>query len=143
MRFVKIVAICLLLATACAAVIEHQIVRSESPKHLRGTVTDWTGAPIPDTQVEVYDNPQVWDDDSLSLVQKRSKQKKIASAVADGRGRYSITGIPSGQYEVQFSRMGWNILSVLLKADRRRAKGLCVELEISGGAGQGQIKDCK
>lgn len=92
--------------------------------------------------MEVYDNPQVWDD-SLSLVQMRSKQKKIASAVSDDNGRYNIRGIPVGQYEVQFSRMGWNILSVLLKVDGRRAKGLCVELQISSGAGRAQVKDCK
>jgi len=79
----------------------------------------------------------------MSLAQMRSKQEQIASTVADEKGRYTIKGVPAGQSEVQFSRMGWNILSVLMKVDGRRAGNLCVELQISGGAGQGQVRDCK
>lgn len=145
MRLVKTIALCALIATVCGAVVVHEIVRQGAPvKRLRGTVTDWTGAPILDTQVEVYDNPQVWDD-SLSLVQRRSRQKKIASTVTDDKGRYNIRGVRAGRYEVQFSRGGggWNILSVLLNVDRHGAEGLCVELRMESGAGRGQIKDCK
>ena len=143
MRYMNRAVVCLLLCAVCAAVEEHQIVRYGGPaKRLRGTVTDWSGAPIPDTQVEIYDNPQVWDS-SLSFVEVRSKQKKIASAITDDKGRYDIRGVPAGHYEVQFSRMGWNILSVLMEVGGPRAASLCVELQISGGAGRGQVKKCK
>ena len=142
MRSLKTALICMLLASVCAAVVEHQILKHGGPaKRLRGTVTDWTDAPISDTQVEVYDNPQVWDG-SLSFVQMRSKQKKIASAITDDKGRYYVRDVPAGRYEVQFSRMGWNILSVVLSVDGRKAEGLCVELQISGGAGEPQVKNC-
>jgi len=140
MHAVKTALVCLLLASVSDAVVERQLIKyGGSAKRLRGTVTDWTGAPIPEVQVEVYDNPEVWDS-TLSLVEMRSKQKKIGSTMTDDKGRYTIKGVPTGQYEVQFSRMGWNILSVLVNVDDEKTENLCVELQLSGGTRQGQVK---
>ena len=140
MRAVKTALVCLLLASVSGAVVEHQLIKYGGPaKRLRGTVADWTGAPISDVQVEVYDNPQVWDS-TLTLLEMRSKQRKIGSTITDDKGRYNIRGVPAGQYEVQFSRMGWNILSVLVKVDAGMAENFCVELQISGGIRQGRSR---
>jgi protocatechuate 3,4-dioxygenase beta subunit len=145
MRPARVAATLLVLVAVCTASLEHQIINFDKPvKHLRGRVTDHTGAPIPDVQVEVYDNPQVWDDDGLTLVQKRAKQRKLASATTDERGAFSIRGIDSGRYEVQFTRMGWNILSVLSTLNSRSgADKLCVQLQISGGIGKPDVNSCR
>jgi hypothetical protein len=144
MHFLRATLLCLFLITACSAREEHEILRYDGPaKCLLGRVTDWTGAPIPGTQIEVYDNPQVWNDDSLTFVQMRAKQKKIASAVTDDKGGFKVRGVREGPYEVQFFRAGWETLSVFMKVDAHAKEGLCVSLQISGGAGEAAaLKNC-
>jgi protocatechuate 3,4-dioxygenase beta subunit len=145
MRVARGVLAYLLLVGVCWSVLPHELVRYDGPaKRLRGRVTDYRGAPIPGVAVEVYDNPQVWSDESLSLVQKRTKQNMVASSVTDEKGTFNVRGVSRGLYEVQFSRMGWNTLSVMLNVDpHSRAEELCVELPISGGAGEFKVKSCR
>ncbi|MGH9515440.1 MAG: carboxypeptidase-like regulatory domain-containing protein [Terriglobales bacterium] len=141
----RVAIICgLLLCTAFAvASWVHDIVRDAgNPKRLEGVVMDNTGAPIPWVEVEVYDHPELWDEASLSVVAIRVKQKKIASVTADENGHFRIRHLHKGSYEVQFTRMGWSILSVLLKVDPHGEK-LCAELQISGGgAGESRVHPC-
>ncbi len=136
---------CLLLVTVCWSVLQHEFVRYDGPaKRLRGKVTDYRGAAIPGTEVEIYDNPEVWNDDSLSQARKREKQTMVASSVTDEKGVFNVRGVPKGLYEVQFSRMGWNTLSVVLNVDpHSKAEDLCVELPISGGPGEFKVKSCR
>lgn len=145
MRVIKALAVCLLCCGVCAAVIEHQFFKHDTPvKRLRGNVSDYVGAPLPSVEVEVYDQPEVWDDDALNFDQRRAKQHKVASATSDDNGVFKINAVPNGQYEVQFSRMGWNPLSVFLTVNHHSgAEKLCIELQISSGPGEGKVKDCK
>src|SRR4051794_25088340 len=113
-KMVSILAL-LFCATFAVASWEHVIVHHKgTPRRVEGVVTDYTGAPIPWVEVEVYDHPEVWDYGSLTLVQMRAKQKKIASATADENGQFKIRHVKKGSYEVQFMRMGWSTLSLLL-----------------------------
>jgi hypothetical protein len=135
--------VCAILIGHCAATSEHEIVRYKGRRRLQGKATDFSGAPIPAVDVEIYDRPEVWSDDGLNLNQKRLKQHKVASVVTDEKGRFNLGGVPAGYFEVQFSRPGWNTLSVLLNVDPRlNQPGLCVELRISGNGGEGKVKDC-
>jgi len=147
MSFVRPVLVFLFLVFLvgiCWGTLQHELVRYDGPaKRPRGKVTDYRGEPIPGVDVAVYDNPQVWDEESQSSAEKRSKQKMIASAVTGQKGIFNVRGVPKGQYEVEFSRMGWNTLSLVLNIDpRSRAEDLCVELPISGGAGEYKVKSC-
>jgi hypothetical protein len=146
MRVLRIVLACLMFAGVCAGIREHQLVKYDGPaKRLQGKVTDITRSPIPWVNVEVYDHPEVWNDDSLSWSAKRARQKKIASAQTGLKGLFSVGGVSKGVYEVQFSRMGWNILSVVMRVDpESRGEGLCVELQVSGGGGsEGKVTRCR
>ena len=144
MRLIRIALICVFLCSVCAAVIEHTTVTYDKPlKRLRGKVTDYSGAPIPFVQVEVYDNPQVLKDDGLAFDQTRARQKRVAITTTDDHGAFKFGPIPKGDYEVQFSRMGWDILSVLLNTGHpSNTANLCVELRISSGPGENKVKDC-
>jgi hypothetical protein len=67
----------------------------------------------PGVNVQVFDKPEVWADDSLSLNEKRKRQTEIASTVTDSNGKFEFRGVPKGAYEIQFSnRNGLNVLSV-------------------------------
>lgn len=133
----------LLLCTSFAiASWEHVIVHHKgTPRRIEGVVTDYTGAPIPWVEVEVYDHPGVWDDGSLTFVEMRAKQRKISSGSTDEKGHFKIRYVKKGSYEVQFMRMGWSTLSLLLKVDPHGEK-LCTELRISGGSGENRVKPC-
>lgn len=146
MRTVWTVLACVFLVGICSGVIEHQFTEYKGPaKRLQGKVTGPDGSAIPWVEIEVYDHPRVWTDDSLSFDQKRAKQHKVASGQTNLDGMFNIGGVPKGKYEVQFRRMGWNILSVVMWVDREsRGEGLCVELQISGGGGDpGRVKSCR
>jgi hypothetical protein len=140
MRYVAIMFGLLLCTTFARAIWEHEIIRDNgSAKRLEGVVTDYTGAPIPWVEIEVYDHPEVWDEASLSFVAMRAKQKKIASGTTDENGHFKIRHVRKGWYEVQFTRMGWNVLSVLLNVDPHGEK-LCTRLRISGGGGSAETR---
>jgi len=143
MRPLRLLLGVVLFVSSAAGISEHEIARFKgAPKRLQGTVTDRTGAPIPWTEIEVYNNPAVWDESSLTLVQMRTKQKKIASGSTDESGHFKIRKVQKGLYEVQFTRTGWNTFSVLLNVDPH-GEDLCTELRISGGSGENRVKPCR
>ena len=133
----------LLFVNAASAVWLHEVIHYDGPaKRLRGTVRDYSGAPIPFVGVGVYDHPELWDRHSMSMVERRARQKKIASVTADESGRYKIR-IRKGVYEVEFMRMGWSTVSVILHVDPN-GSDLCMELPISGSShGQSKVIECR
>jgi hypothetical protein len=142
MRQIAIILGLLAFDSFAVASWEHVIVHhTGAPRRIEGTVTDYTGSQIPWVEIEVYDHPEVWDDASLSVVAMRAKQKKIASGTADENGHFKIGHVRKGSYEVQFMRLGWSTLSVLLNIDPHGEK-LCTELRISGGAGENRVTPC-
>src|SRR5678815_6198843 len=58
---------------------------------LSGTILDPSGAAVPEAQVTV----------------KNGDTGATRSATADAEGRYSISSLPPGQYEVRAERMGF------------------------------------
>lgn len=60
-------ALCVLFTGMCAAVVTHEtITYPTSVKRISGTVVGY-GNLNPGVKVEVFDKPEVWADDSLSL----------------------------------------------------------------------------
>jgi hypothetical protein len=59
-RRVSIIFGLLLCTTFAVAIWEHEIVRDRGvPKRIEGAVTDYSGAPIPWVEIEVYDHPEM------------------------------------------------------------------------------------
>ena len=61
--------------------------------NLTGVVRDTRGAVVPDAAISVYLDP------SGDAVQERQ---------ADSRGRFSLTGLPTGTYRIQIGMGGWS-----------------------------------
>jgi hypothetical protein len=138
MRLLKAVLICAMLAPICSAVVVHRTISYKSPiKRISGRVVGF-GAVNPGVKVRVLDKLEVWADDSLSFTEKRKRQSTVASATPSSNGKFEFRGIPKGSYEVEFSREGWNPLSVFVVVDPSgSSKQLCVEMSLAGGGGSG------
>ena len=115
MRYLKLAVAYALLVPICLAVQLHEIIPQKVPvRKVAGRVVGF-GPVNPGVTVRVFDKPEVWSDDSITLVQKRQTQKRIASAVTDSSGMFYFPQIQNGSYEVEFSgRAGWNTLSVFV-----------------------------
>jgi hypothetical protein len=133
MRSLKIIALCLLLARACVGVVTHETITYKSSiKKISGRVVGF-GNVNPGTDVQLFDKPEVWADDSLTWNEKRKRQTEIASTVTNSNGKFEFRGVPRGAYEIQFSKNGWNVLSVLVNVEPSGSSDqLCVQVSIDG-----------
>lgn len=103
MRIVKVVFLFVLCAGLCDGVVVHESLTYKSPlKKISGRVIGY-GNVNPGVHVRVLDKPEVWSDDALSFVQKRQRQREVASAITDSTGKFQFHHIPKGAYEVEFS----------------------------------------
>jgi hypothetical protein len=143
MRSLKIIAVCLLLARACVGVVTHEtITYKTSIKKISGRVVGF-GNVNPGMDVQLFDKPGVWADDSLSFDEKRKRQTKIASTVTNSNGKFEFRGVPRGAYEIQSSKNGWNILSVLVNVEPSGSSDrLCVQVSIDGMGPQTSVQTC-
>jgi hypothetical protein len=95
--------VCVLLAGICIAAVIHETATYPTPvRRIFGSVIGH-GNVNPGVTVEVFDKPEVWADDSLSLSEKRKRQQLIAKTSTDSKRRFDFRGLPKGAYEVQFS----------------------------------------
>jgi hypothetical protein len=145
MRSLKIIALCVLLAGVCAGVVTHEtITYKTSIKKISGRVVGF-GNVNPGVKVEVFDKPEVWADDSLSMNEKRKQQTEIASTVTDSNGKFEVHDVPKGTYEIQFSnRNGWNVLSIVVSVEPSGSRdGLCVQMSIEGAGPKPSVQPCR
>ena len=135
MRILRATVLCVLLAGTCSGVVIHEsITYKSSVRRISGRVVG-TGNINPGVTVEVFDKPEVWADDSLSMNEKRKRQKEIASTVTDLTGNFDFRGVRKGAYEVQFSTGdgGWDVLSVLVNVNPSGSGDrLCVQIAPRG-----------
>jgi len=97
----------------------------------------------PGVKVELFDKPEVWADDSVSLNEKRKRQKLIATTSTDAKGKFDFRGVPKGAYEIRFSAAGWNILSVLVSVDPAGSHDrLCMQLSLEGARQTPSVANC-
>ena len=143
MRSLKIIAVCLLLARACVGVVTHETITYKSSiKKISGRVVGF-GNVNPGTDVQLFDKPEVWADDSLTWNEKRKRQTEIASTVTNSNGKFEFRGVPRGAYEIQFSKNGWNVLSVLVNVEPSGSSDqLCVQVSIDGMVAQPSVQAC-
>ena len=144
MRSLKTIALCALLAGVCIGVVTHDDITYKTPiKKISGRVVGF-GNVNPGVNVQVFDKPEVWADDSLSLDEKRKRQTEIASTVTDSDGKFEFRGVPRGSYEIQFSnRNGWNVLSVLVNVQPSGSRDrLCVQMSIEGAGPRPFVQAC-
>jgi len=127
----------LCFASIALAVVEHETVRYERPvRTICGKLTGF-GNVVPTLGVQVFDNGQVWLDDSIVPFEKKKKQNLVASAELNDKGEFKIKHLPKGFYEVEFGNGGnggnggYNVLSVLVDVDPKGAKDrLCVDVSL-------------
>jgi hypothetical protein len=145
MRILTVCALCVLFTGICVAVVTHETISyPASIKRISGSVVGY-GNVNPGVKVEVFDKPEVWADDSLSLNEKRKRQKLIATSSTDSKGKFDFRGLPIGSYEVQFSNGngGWNILSVLVNVNPAGSHDrLCVQLSLEGAGPKPSVEAC-
>jgi hypothetical protein len=135
----------LLLGNIVFAVIIHDTVRFEQPiRAIHGRVSNHGNA-IPSVWVDVYDNAQVCEDNSLTPAERRKRQTKVTSVKPTAYGEFSVKHLPKGFYEVEFGNRGmggYNVLSVLVNVDPKGMAGaLCVNLGLEGN-GQSNVVNC-
>jgi Carboxypeptidase regulatory-like domain len=143
MRSLKIIALCLLLAQVSDGVVTHETITFKtSIKKISGRVVGY-GNVNPGVNVQLFDKPEVWADDSLSWNEKRKRQTEIASTVTESNGKFEFSGVPRGAYEIQFSRYGWKVLSVLVDVEPPASrKRLCVQMSIDGMGPEPSVQAC-
>jgi len=143
--FLKIGVICMLLVAVSAAMNVHKLIWYKSPvKRIQGEIVAIDGKPIRFADVVVFSNPEVWSNDSLNFQQKRAKQRKIAATRADEDGRFYVKKLAKGSYEVEFSRGGFDTLSVIVQVDPvARSEKFCVELGVSDTSAEPSFQPCK
>jgi hypothetical protein len=110
----------LLFVSVALAVIEGKTVRFEQPvKAIRGRVTAF-GQVMRVVWVDVYDNAQLCLDDSMSEVERRKRQTKVASVEPNDKGEFRIRHLPKGFYEVEIGNHGGGRLQRCIRACKRR-----------------------
>jgi hypothetical protein len=143
MRSLKIMALCLLLVRACVGVVTHETITYKSSiKKISGRVVGF-GNVNPGMDIQLFDKPEVWADHSLSFDEKRKRQTVISSTVTNSNGKFEFRGVPRGAYEIQFSKNGWNVLSVLVNVEPSGSSDqLCVQVSIEGMGPQTSVQAC-
>ena len=143
MRILTLFALCILVTGISLAVLTHETISYRTPlKRISGSVIGY-GNVNPGVKVELFDKPEVWADDSLSLNEKRKRQKLIATTSTDAKGKFDFRGVPKGAYEIQFSAAGWNILSVLVSVDPAGSHDrLCMQLSLEGARQTPSVANC-
>ncbi len=109
-RIVKLVALCGIVA-GVRAPARAQLASPDSPGGITGTVADPTGAVIPQASVTVS-----------------RRGRPSASVPTDGLGRFSITGLAPGAYDIEARAAGFR---TLLKQDIRVAPGAAQRLTLT------------
>jgi protocatechuate 3,4-dioxygenase beta subunit len=105
----------------------------ERRKHagITGMVRDVNGQVISDVLVEVFDHPE-----HLLLsyqnIEKQKAQRRVAACVIGNDGRFCFANIPTGKYEVRFSKNGgWNHTSMYVVVAPRNPKATKRGIEIT------------
>ncbi len=135
----------MMLASTCAGANIHKLMEYKPPiKRLHGRVIDASGEGILLARITVFSNPEVWSDDSLFFEQKRAKQMRVASTSTDEDGRFSLKRLPSGSYEVEFSKDGFNTFSVIVQVGRpSKSEKFCIKLATSDSPEEPYFQPCK
>jgi hypothetical protein len=145
MRILTVFKLSILFTGICLAVVTHETMNYSTPlKRISGSVIGY-GNVNPGVKVELFDKPEVWADGSLSLNEKRKRQKLIATTSTDAKGKFDFRGVRRGAYEVQFSTGdgGWNILSVLVNVEPGgSSRPLCVQLSLEGAGQKPSVASC-
>jgi len=135
---------CFFLVTACVALNERTILQHTEPvNHIKGKIVDPAGDPIFGVDIVVFTHPELWLDESLSTVQRRERQTEVATTTSDENGKFALKGLRKGAYELEFSRGGFNTLSVIVTVDSSApSEKFCVVLSISSGGGEPSFSPC-
>lgn len=134
MRFLKFGIICLFLVPISSAVVIHCSLSYKTPiKRISGRAVGF-GAVNPGVMIRVFDNPEVWSNDSLGFDEKRNRHTIVASESTEADGKFEFWNVPKGSYEVEFvGKEGWNPLSVFVVIDPSgSSQQLCVVMSIEG-----------
>ena len=146
MRILRASVLCVLLAGTCSGVVIHEsITYKSSVRRISGRVVG-SGNVNPGVTVTIFDRPEVWADDSLSMNEKRKRQKEIASTVTDPTGKFDFRRVHKGAYEVQFSTGdgGWDILSVMVNVSPSGSHDrLCVQIAFREGTPASSVQTCR
>ena len=143
MRCLKAAILVALLASVCFANVFNVISLKGSIRRISGRVMAH-GTVNPGVDVRVFDHPEVWSEKSLSMVEKRERQSIIASTVTDKKGNFAFRKIGKGSYEVEFSKDGWDTVSVLVVVDPSAPSDrICVNMPISEAGGEASAQTCR
>ena len=87
MRSLKMGVVFAFLVAASVAINIQKLMWYKLPvKRIQGQIVDPSGAPVGLVGITVFSHPEVWSDDSLSVQQKRAKQRKVAATRTDSPG---------------------------------------------------------
>jgi hypothetical protein len=145
MLFLRIGLIFSLFATSCAALNVHELIQyTPSIKRVQGEIVDPGNKPVDYADISVFNNPGVLLDESLTMEQQRNRQKEVFETRADENGKYSVKKLPKGSYELEFSKPGFDTLSVIVQIDPSgRSDKLCVRMFYSSNSGESEFQPCK
>lgn len=135
---------CISLLTVCVAADVSTILQHTEPvSHIKGEVLAPNGDPILGVDIVVLSPPETQLEKSLTPLEKRERQQKVAAAVSDEDGRFVLKRLGKGDYELEFSKGGFSTLYVLVRGDSSaRAEKFCVELSVSDGNGKPSFRPC-
>jgi hypothetical protein len=101
---------------------------------LRGKINDWNDGPLQNALVEIFTDPDVINlPYSAEVDARRAAQRRIAACFADDKGRFCLTGLRAGRYELRCSATNFKAVSQAIRivAKGKVKKGITVHLPVA------------
>jgi hypothetical protein len=80
------------------------VIEKKTLKSIHGQVHNANGEPLAGVFVEVFDNPSARLERGVGPADLAKKQQRIAVCKTVGDGRFCFASIPSGSYEVRYTK---------------------------------------
>lgn len=108
------------------------VIEKKALKSIRGEVHNANGHPLTDVFVEVFDNPSARLERGVGPGDLAKKQKRIAACKTVEDGRFCFANIPSGRYELRYTKdASYETKSVIVTIGKNNQGGSKKEISVS------------
>ena len=110
------------------------LAAEEKVSMLRGKVVDPAEAVLPETLVEVFDDPDVLlSPNNPDIESRKEKRRRVAACRTGEDGKFCFSDLQEGRYELRFSRAGFNTASIVVsvKSQHQASEGIKMPMPLA------------